>query len=321
MMNSAFARLVWKDTLLIRPLVLLIVVSAIASNAMIAVLHVSNYVSPLNLTQLATTLWTLLPSLLAFGAPALMVATEEENGTLNWLRTLALRRRDVIWAKLLVAIASLVAAWTVSTLALNLVLQFLPERYTGTTDTVLNQLTVGYLNIQLLLVGFVSSYLFRSPIVGLVAVVPLMIGLLLLDGWVAWELFKTHQSVVPMVIAAITGLLLLAWLQYRLGQSRLSPAHGYSYESLSRYPLPMIRCSTARSESDCRVSLELRFPIPRFAIAAKTMWSTEREAYLKSWREVLGWYGGQNDAGPISANADFLIEILREHANQDSARL
>jgi len=116
MMEVSFTRLVWKDALLVRSLLYIAAIAILVANLSIAVSCHFNPIDSRDSVFYANTFWILIPCLVAFGTPAMLIGTEQESGTLAWLRTLPIPLRNVIYSKLLVAFFSLALTWTLSSI-------------------------------------------------------------------------------------------------------------------------------------------------------------------------------------------------------------
>lgn len=240
----AMKHLLWKDARTIQPLIIALVFGIVLINVivlMVMLMDRNQSASPF------VSLWILMPNLLALGAPALLVGTEEETGTLGWLRTLPVSWRKVADAKLVVAGLSLLIVWVVATLVLFLVRVrfsnplemanlsfFRMSENTAYTDQILSVSGIAYLmffSCLLLLCGFITAYLFRSALAALIAVVPLIacvsvsigaIGRLVVVG----DLFDRGTPVEPTLgqlylLAVIgVGLLVVLWTVQRWLASR-----------------------------------------------------------------------------------------------------
>ncbi len=111
-------RLVWKDLVTIRPLLLAIGLSIVAMPFIAALAKVASDDSGSSAVVWSIMLWILLPNLMAIGLPPMLIGTEEETGTLGWLRTLPIRWQTIADSKFVTAALCTLAAWLLASLAL-----------------------------------------------------------------------------------------------------------------------------------------------------------------------------------------------------------
>ncbi len=188
---QVWQRLLWKDFVLVRPLLIAVLGVIVAWPLMILLLSLFADMSHQTAIRMAMMLWILLPNLMALGAPAMIVGTEEEAGTLSWLRTLPVRWQRVADSKFLIAMMSVIFAWLLASFALWVTSLMWPP--TGSsldsfTSSFTSWASIGqsvFFTIALLLCGFVTAYLIRSPVGGLVALVPLVLAVSFLMVWIA----------------------------------------------------------------------------------------------------------------------------------------
>lgn len=173
--RTIMRRLIWKDSASLKPLVTAILIGIVAIDTVLAFLTLSFETS--EMSGFFVSFWVLMPNLVALGAPALLVGGEEESGTLGWLRTLPVRWQKVADSKFLVALGAVAVAWLASSLLLFLLRRTDIAQSSLYGDGMLSAASIAYLlffSTLLLICGFITGYLFRSPIVGLIAVVPLI---------------------------------------------------------------------------------------------------------------------------------------------------
>ncbi len=227
--------LLWKDGMTIKPLVQAILIGIVAIYCVLALML--TWLNPGDEASLYVSIWVLMPNLVALGAPALLVGGEEESGTLSWLRTLPVSWKKVADAKFLVALVSVAIVWLASSVCLFLVLVTFAAPSTSYSDSMLSFSGISYLlffSLLLLLCGFITAYLFRSPVVGLIAVAPLIavvIGISADVGrWILTGDFR-YKGAIPAVepssylfaVLAGVALLTVAWaLQRGLAFRRLT---------------------------------------------------------------------------------------------------
>lgn len=230
--------LLWKDTMVVRPLIVAIVIGIVVINATILLLTLA--IAGEASADIFVSFWALMPNLVALGAPALLIGGEEESGTLAWLRTLPVSWKRLADSKFLVGIGAVVLAWLASSLVLMLMLAVIgspaPGRFgpsavsTHYADSMLSVGGICYLmffSTLLLICGFVTAYLFRSPVAGLVAVVPLIclanlvsleLGRRLRSGDLRYAGLNEDLTLAgdwPLIAAGI-ALLIAGWFAQRL---------------------------------------------------------------------------------------------------------
>ncbi|MEM8670249.1 MAG: hypothetical protein AAGG48_22175 [Planctomycetota bacterium] len=167
--------LFWKDTNAVRPLLLAILVGIIALFAIF--FTASAWLGAGEVTTAYASFWILMPNLVALGAPAILIGTEEENGTLGWLRTLPVHWTAIAHSKFLVALFSVLVAWMVSSIAMAFASSTFAVAATPMVQDWTSPAGITYLltfSLLLLLSGMITAYSFRSPVSGLIAVVPLI---------------------------------------------------------------------------------------------------------------------------------------------------
>ncbi|MFK8115526.1 MAG: hypothetical protein AB8B91_25240 [Rubripirellula sp.] len=247
--------LIWKDGHTIRPLMIALLIATVGINALMILLSSFSSGYP---GHYYVSAWVLIPNLLALGAPALLIGSEEENGTMGWLRTLPIRWQSVADSKFLVAVVALGLVWIASSIALCLLL---PSRgFLGDyASDLLSVSGVAYLlffSLLLLFSGFVTAYLFRSPVAGLVAVMPMILGLSVGASAVGrWLMFGDTREIGAtmtgdfsdyLLLGLAGGLLLFVlWsVQRMLAKRRLVspkfqvPSRSTQHDSTSAYQPP-----------------------------------------------------------------------------------
>lgn len=230
--------LLWKDGMTIKPLIQAILIGIVAIYVIFAL--TLTWMGPGGEASLYVSIWVLMPNLVALGAPAMLVGSEEENGTLGWLRTLPIRWQTVADSKCLVGLGAVAIAWIASSLCLLLVIAGLVSSITPYAESMLNVSGIAFLiffSLLLLLCGFITAYLFRSPIAGLIAVAPLIglisigaseVGRWILSGDMRYKgeiQVANNASYIPVVAAGLVLLWVVWCVQRLLAYRRLtSPA-------------------------------------------------------------------------------------------------
>lgn len=226
--------LVWKDAMAVRSLLLAIVAGIFG--AFVFLLAVSPLMSEKNVSDMFVSFWILMPNLFALGVPAILIGNEQERGSLSWLRTLPVQWQSIADSKMLVALAGLSICWLVSSLLLISGSVLVSGTLTPYATEMFSLAGVAHLanfSLMLMLLGLATAYLFRSPVAGLIAVVPLIGGVTFLSDLLG-RLIVTGQirdyGAVPtpsqrdyfgLVAAALIGLLCVGCLQRMLAKRRL----------------------------------------------------------------------------------------------------
>ncbi|QDT05555.1 hypothetical protein K227x_39560 [Rubripirellula lacrimiformis] len=173
-------RLVWKDGLMIKPLLLAIGIAILAAPLLVAFVSATSDDGGRAAMVIAVMMWVLLPNLVAIGAPAMLIGTEEETGTFRWLRTLPLRWQLIADSKLLVSALAVAGAWLLASCSLWICIWALPHSDQHVARAFPGMLTMTgvlqamFFSATLLLIGFASSYALRSPVAALVALLPIV---------------------------------------------------------------------------------------------------------------------------------------------------
>ncbi len=209
-------RLMWKDIQTIKPLLLAAMGTVLFGNLLGFVLWHQGEMRNDSFVTFSYTLWILLPGFVAFGVPAMIVGTEEETGTANWLRTLPVPWQTIAGAKLWVAVGAVLLTWAFATMVLALMSLGWPDSPRTDVPGVLSVrgiLAFAFSGLLLMLLGFACSYLIRSPLIALLVLLPayylvvfgftILVHYLNLSTWVrSW----------PSLIVLGVGFLLVAWL-------------------------------------------------------------------------------------------------------------
>lgn len=232
-------QLLWKDGMTIKPLLIAILLGIFGLNALMMLASAIVTTTP---AHLFVGVWILMPNLVALGAPALLIGTEEESGTLNWLRTLPVSWQRVVDSKFLVAVVAVLMTWIVSSVVLFVMMSaFVPNGFRHNELLSFHGvLQLSFFTVLLLLVGFSSSYLFRSPVSALVAVIPSIVLLNAISvevgAWIVTGSFRYRHALFipsPGKLALLIGcglslLLVLFVVQRLLGRRRLTKTQGRS---------------------------------------------------------------------------------------------
>tara|TARA_R110002072_G_scaffold74260_1_gene175999 strand:+ start:71423 stop:74242 length:2820 start_codon:yes stop_codon:yes gene_type:complete len=243
--RSAFQHLVWKDFRMLQPLLLAGVIGT-AALFFLAVLRAAiDPASDPSLTTLSV-LWVLLPNLVALGIPPISLGTENEERTLDWLRTLPVTWSQVLLSKLLVGFAAWVLA--VLTASACFVLSWLVlrrgwdwsaiGRISG-SESIVELMIYG---VGLLICGWIAALIVRNPVGSVMLVIPLIVGLTLLWNYTVAGLAGTHvyngvtfveatsEQRVVMFGSAVAYLTALGAVMSGLAQHRLAGASDHRWQ-------------------------------------------------------------------------------------------
>ncbi|WP_236618232.1 ABC transporter permease [Rhodopirellula europaea] len=198
-----------------------------------------------SLTTLSV-LWVLLPNLVALGIPPISLGTENEERTLDWLRTLPVTWSQVLLSKLLVGFAAWVLA--VLTASACFVLSWLVlrggwdwsaiGRISG-SESIVELMIYG---VGLLICGWIAALIVRNPVGSVMLVIPLIVGLTLLWNYTVAGLAGTHvyngvtfveatsEQRVVMFGSAVAYLTALGAVMSGLAQHRLAGASDHRWQ-------------------------------------------------------------------------------------------
>lgn len=229
-------RLAWKDARSIVPFTIAILLLIVGFNILLGLLFWSSDLGSTASERhwLTYGTWILLPNLFALGVPALLVGSEEESGSLAWLRTLPMDWKSVAGTKLLLAFIGYVCLFVVALVCYVIQCELIPDYLRGAMNRQgvfpeplwIHAVGQVFFGLTLMLVSFTTAFLLRSPVSSLVSVAPVMAGLSfsftrLTDGMTAsgfgsspWEFALRNHFVFTLGFAVmffglVTGL--LAW--------------------------------------------------------------------------------------------------------------
>ena len=182
-------QLLWKDLITLRPLFIAVVVGILLFQLFITVgQFVFNDVQ-LDIDPYLL-VWILMPNLMALGAPAMLVGNEEESRTFLWLRTLPIRWQRIVDVKFVVGLVALLAIWAIASLVVTIGILMINDDSSPMMDDVIHPIGVArllFFSVLLLICGFITAYLVRSPMGGLILLVPVI----LLASWFAVGVVQT----------------------------------------------------------------------------------------------------------------------------------
>lgn len=176
--------LLWKDFRVLMPL-------AVAVGAMALVLYAATILAPGERDAAFYSYLILLPNLVAFGAPSLLIGHEEEQGTLQWQQAMPTSWLGVFATKFLVALVATLLVWCCCAVGIWLAYAGghldAVNRGLGAERIGLEAFRMISYTVLLLSTSLWTAWLTRQPAAGLLLVVPLMLGLALLGNWLGKE--------------------------------------------------------------------------------------------------------------------------------------
>ncbi|KAA5546891.1 hypothetical protein FYK55_00210 [Roseiconus nitratireducens] len=203
MMNAkVFQRLAWKDARILAPLPIAVAIAIVVFNLMLLLVVGSSRMDVTARWGIAQSIWILLPMLLAYGAPALLIGGEEESGSLAWLRCLPADWLSVSMSKLVVAAAALGMTWILASIGLMIQwlalsdsqIELLRRSHNLAEPFSLYALMVVAVSLMFLFCSFICAYLFRSPITALLAVMPAIAIVVTSFGWATDRVLGPDRS-------------------------------------------------------------------------------------------------------------------------------
>ena len=219
-MNSQIVkRLMWKDFRTILPLFVLVIVGVIGVNVFCFFFQATGLVHADSRLGMLIFFGVGLPNLLSLAAGVTLVATEEDSGSLAWLRTLPANWLAIASSKLMVAFGVMLVAWALVGFCFLVQFQLLPEFAAQASAgdwpwgwTISANLAV---SVTLLMCSFASAYLFRSPVMALLATIPMTWGSLYATWWLLSEVFangnqNTHSFSERTTVPGF-AIMLLSW--------------------------------------------------------------------------------------------------------------
>ena len=227
--SKTVKHLIWKDVVTLRPLFYSAIIGVLGINILILFVQLAFSSSATPDIDPFIMLWILMPNLMALGVPPMLVGNEEETGTLSWLRTLPIRWQTIVDVKFFLGFASVVSVWLIASVMLYVFLSLIGTNNSTMGDALrpMSVANFGFFTLQLMLIGFILSYLFRSPVVSLIVLIPTIfviswvssfVGHYLLTGTTHWVGQITHispQNAITTIACAI-GFLTFLWILQRL---------------------------------------------------------------------------------------------------------
>ncbi len=224
--TAVMHRLIWKDITSITPLLMVAGIGIAVMNLLIFLVWQSGEMPNDAFVGWSVALWIIFPQLVAFGSPAMLLGTEQENGTLDWLRTLPVRWQHVSTAKLIVAALAVAVVWFMSSSVVWLTsFGWQPNPYSASDGLVSFRgvLILGFFSVFMLLLGFAMLYSLRSPLLALSLEVPVLLFTLIVVANVVRKTAWMHAPTIPPsgLYTGITILFVLWLLQRFLARQRM----------------------------------------------------------------------------------------------------
>ncbi len=228
--QTAMRALIGKDARIIFPLVVIGWIGCLFFNFLLFLLWQYWDVDNRSLFSGSISIWTLIPGLIAFGAASMLIGTEEDSGTLSWLRTLPVSWQQIAASKLVVGLGAFASVFAFA----SLILWLFSHGWRGVaTSSGYNHLSlyegsaVLFFQLLLLMLGFVVSYCIRMPVAGLIALLPVfgLVCFFVMYVTFVMKLMPTenHGELSLMAFPAGAGFLLLIGLvQHTLARRRLT---------------------------------------------------------------------------------------------------
>ncbi|WP_040770158.1 ABC transporter permease [Novipirellula maiorica] len=228
-------QLLWKDVITLRPLAYAVIAGILLFQLFVTagqfIFNDASFdIDPYLL------IWILMPNLMALGTPAMLVGNEEEARTFLWLRTLPVRWQRIVDVKFAVGLAGLLAIWAIASLVMAIAVLLVNDTSSPMSDDVIHPVGVArllFFSVLLLICGFITAYLVRSPMSGLMLLVPVIV----LASWFAVGVIQTilfghfdvygslnnvsQSDIQKAVFFAVAYLVALWCLQRWLGRQRL----------------------------------------------------------------------------------------------------
>lgn len=199
-----WSRLFWKEAKQLAPLLCILLVIA-ALLQLIGLTFAESFRS-----QWHRFVFVCIPPLFALGAGALSVSQEKEQRTIHWLSSLPIDRKLLVMMKLAAGITTLVVCWIVSLLCFWIVTGE-PPRLNAESTRIVYLVIVN--SFFLVLISFVSAWVFPSSTIALLAIIP-MACVPLVFLYLQTLFFKEsfYQSVGSTIANYVAAFLLFVWL-------------------------------------------------------------------------------------------------------------
>ncbi|MFK8112776.1 MAG: ABC transporter permease [Rubripirellula sp.] len=227
-------RLIWKDVVTIRPLFFVIAGSVIVFNLLCRILWPESHA----MESWATALWLVLPHVACLGSAAMLIGSEEDGRTMDWLRTLPVSWTQVAASKFLVAFANVIACWAVASIGFFLIRQTSP---TGFPLSFENWrpivLAYGFFSCLMLTLGFCLAYAIRSSLIGLILLLPLTFLVTTMATWLLRPL-EILGDEFALFLGGLSVLVVCFVVHLLLARRRMtSPAAALGSKALASLPV------------------------------------------------------------------------------------
>ena len=247
MNRKVMKHLLWKDARTLGPLALAIPVLVLLFFGALSFVSGMSRLDAEAQFSGAYGIWCLLPVLIAYGAPAVLVGGEEESGSLAWLRTLPASWHSIASSKLIVTTLCLMLGWLVASICFVLFWSSIaPEKLDRIPkpDPFYAHLTGNIaMSLVVMLSSFSMAYLFRSPITALILTAPMILCCLVFVFATTFSIapmspIQTAETNIPpatqLAFALVCGLVIvvLFLLHQRIAHRRLSRSSGPTRSSI-----------------------------------------------------------------------------------------
>ena len=217
MNRTVMLRLFWKDAKTAQSLVLATVIGLFACYAMLFIVAKSSGDRFIAQIGIAFGISLLFPNIFAYSIPAFLVGTEEESGSLAWLRNLPTSWSSIATSKFACAVGAVAFIWTLSAVTFGLFWLTIPEETIKLSyskqwlpnEMMLFLLAQLGLTFAVMLVSLITSYVFRSPILALLAAIPLLVLGVIAFAYVTEKLVSANSEPSTEKTMAIGGLYLI----------------------------------------------------------------------------------------------------------------
>jgi hypothetical protein len=224
--TQTLQRLIWKDARLVQPLVLAMLAAILVTPLLIALSMTVSDMAATDAAGVAISFWMLFPNLVALGAPAMLVGTEEDTGTMGWMRTIPVRWQSVATSKLIVGIAAVAIAYLVASGVLWIQSLSWPVVRDASVAPFGYEWLSGiglamtlFFSFNLLFCGLITASVLRSPVGGILAVVPVIITLTVYSTQVAAAVLDVArlsmvnpQDLTAAKMATVASMMAACWL-------------------------------------------------------------------------------------------------------------
>jgi hypothetical protein len=173
-----------------------------------------------------------MPSLFAVGLGAILVGQEKDQRTILWLRSLPIKRTDIIKSKLFVALTGICVVWLVSAafyFANEMILQrglTAELKSSGLFESPVVWMLWPINTIWLAIVGVAMAWRFKSSFASLVALIPIAFVPWIVANCGGWslDLYSGSEIFHWLVLGSLLfGSSVLAWYGWRSGIRFLGP--------------------------------------------------------------------------------------------------